>query len=140
MVEDVELLKFQAQIEALQVQEENVKKNLKTMSPIQKMPKDREIRRLKQQLSGLKAIKENLTEKMEPLKDKAMAISQAISTKLEYLKAIVEQMEIHMLEPLSEQSVEKIKAKEGELPRVVVDAKVQYAQFQSSVYAVRKHA
>lgn len=59
------------------------------MSPIQKMHKDRDTRRLKQQLNGLKDIEEKLTKKLEPPQDEAMAISQAISTKLEGLEAIV---------------------------------------------------
>lgn len=69
------------------------------------MENDRDNRRLTKQLSSLKKIEENLTEKLEPLHD------EAINIKFGGLKALVEHMEMCTLEPLSKQSIEEIKEK-----------------------------
>lgn len=139
LVEDAELQKVQAQIKALQIQHENLKRVMKTLSPLEKMHKDRDNRRLKQQLSGLKEFEEKLTEKLESLKNEAMKISQAIRTKFEGLKALVENMEMGTMELLSEQSVEKIKEKEGGVQQSVEEESVQYEQFLNYVVTTRMH-
>jgi len=48
------------------------------MLSIQKMQKDRDTKRLKHQLSGLKETEERLTDKLEPLQEEAMVLSQTI--------------------------------------------------------------
>lgn len=63
---------------------------MKTLSPIENMQKDRDSRKLKEQLSGLKEVEMKLTEKLEPLQDEVMAISQTISSKMEGLNAFLE--------------------------------------------------
>jgi len=107
------------------------------MSSIQKMQKDWDTKRLKHQLSGLKVTEERLTDKLEPLQEEVMVLSQTITDKKIELKALVEQMETKLNEPLSEQVVAKMQEREDEVQRSVAASKERYDQLVQFVKEVK---
>lgn len=64
--------------------------DIKTMSLIQKMQKDHDKKKLKQQMSNMKEAKERLTTKLDPIQEVAMDLSHTITNKKEELTTLVE--------------------------------------------------
>ena len=65
---------------------------------------------------------------MEPLQEDAMVLSQAITNKKNELKALVEEMETKLMEPLSDKIFTDMQAKEGEVTRAFDASMERYGQ------------
>ena len=67
-----------------------------------------------------------------------MVLSQTITDKRNEVKALVEEMETKLMEPLLEQVVIEVQEREVEVKRVVEESREKYDQLVQSVKATKK--
>jgi len=89
-------------MEEVQRKQERLKQELKTMSPIHRMQKDRDSKTLKQQYNNLKEREERLASKIEPLQDAMTILCQVLTDKKMTLASVILEKKTKLKKPLSE--------------------------------------